>query len=137
MRQNKSQFNKKNQYIELCSQLYFLWGKKQNGKPNPVIQTLVYRSNRYYYKIYEKRNSKSNSLTLHLDTWTRYFKHRYSIKLSRTQIDLKIIKPYQCSLERSHSALIELCINSNQGLCLFRRKQMLTSSRQQFTKPKQ
>ena len=33
---------------------------------------------------------------------------RYSIKPSRTSINLKIIKPHQCSLERSHVVLIEL-----------------------------
>ena len=40
--------------------------------------------------------------------WTRYFKHIYSIKLSRNSMNVEIIKPHQCSLERSHPALIEL-----------------------------
>ena len=86
-----------------------LWDeKKENCKRNSLIKTLVYRSNIYYSKIYQRGNWKNNSSTLHLEVWTRYFRHRYSIKLSRISMDLKIIKPQQCSLERSHAVLIEL-----------------------------
>ena len=35
---------------------------------------------------------------------------------------LKIIKPHQYSLEKSHAVLIERKNNSNQRLCLFREK---------------
>ena len=43
-----------------------------------------------------------------LSIWTRYFRHRYSTKLSITSMDLMIIKPHQCFLERPHIVLIEL-----------------------------
>ena len=43
-----------------------------------------------------------------LSIWTSYFRHRYSTQLSRTSMDLKIIKPHQCFLEMSHAVLIEL-----------------------------
>ena len=64
--------------------------KKKNSKPNPLIQTLVYRSNIYYSKIYQKeiektkqnffwneRNMTSQTpcSTLHLKVWTWYFRH--------------------------------------------------------------
>ena len=41
-------------------------------------------------------------------------------------MDSKIIKSHQCSVERSHVAL-KLILNSDQGLALFRQKQILTS----------
>ena len=50
--------------------------KKENCKSNSLIQTLVYRSNIYYSKIYQRGNWKNNSSTLHLEVWTRYFRHR-------------------------------------------------------------
>ena len=59
-------------------------------------------------KFIKEEIERKKSSTLHLVVWTTYFKHRYSIKLSRTSMDLKIIKPHQCSLERSHAVLIEL-----------------------------
>ena len=86
-----------------------LWDeKKENCKPNSLIHALVYRSNIYYSKIYQRENWKNNSSTLHLEVWTKYFRNRYSIKLSRTSMNLKIIQPHQCSLERYHAVLIEI-----------------------------
>ena len=40
-------------------------------------------------------------------------------------MDSKVIKSHQCSLERSHLVL-KLILNSDQGLALFRQKQILT-----------
>ena len=40
-----------------------------------------------------------------------------------------MIKPHQCSLERFHVVSIELKLNFDQGLCLFRQKQIIKSSR--------
>ena len=71
---------------------------------------LWYWSDIYYFTIYRRWNWKNNSSNLHLEEWTRYFRHRYSIKLSRTYMDLKIIKPHQCSLERFDATLIELIV---------------------------
>ena len=44
-------------------------------------------------------------------------------------MDLKVFKSYQCSLERSHAVSIEL-LNFNQGLALFRQKQIFRSNKQ-------
>ena len=38
---------------------------------------------------------------------------------------LKVIKSQQCSVERSH-VVLKLILNSDQGLSLFRQKQILT-----------
>ena len=85
--------------------------KEDNCKQNSLIQTLVYRSNIYYSKVYQRENWKKKkekkSTNLHLEVRIRYFRHRYSMKLSRTSMNLKIIKPHQCSLKRSHAVLIE------------------------------
>ena len=89
-------------------QLSLGWKKKENCKPNSLIHALVYRSNIYYSKIYQRENWKNNSSTLHLEVWTKYFRNRYSIKLSRTSMNLKIIQPHQCSLERYHAVLTEI-----------------------------
>ena len=39
-------------------------------------------------------------------------------------MDSKVIKSYQCSVERSH-VVLKLSLNSDQGLALFRQKQIL------------
>ena len=103
--------------------------EKRSCKPNPLIQTLVYRSNIYYSKIYQRGNWKSNGWTLHLEVWTRYFRHRYQIKLFRTSMNLKIIKPHHALWKGLMLYWLNLKNNSNQGLCLFRQKQILRSSR--------
>ena len=36
------------------------WKKKDNCKQNSLIQTLVYRSNIYYSKVYQRENWKKN-----------------------------------------------------------------------------
>ena len=57
----------------------------------------IYAIPKFIKEEIEKKKKKSS--TLHLEVWTTYFRHRYSIKLSRTSMDLKIIKPHQCPLE--------------------------------------
>ena len=52
--------------------------------------------------------SQATSSTLHLEGWTRCFRHRHSIKLSKNKMNAKVIKFHQCSLERCHAVLIEL-----------------------------
>ena len=47
------------------------------------------------------------SSNLHLDDWTRYFRHRDTIKLSENKMDSKVIKSLQYSLEKSHDVPIE------------------------------
>ena len=104
-----------------------LWDekKRENCKPNSLIQTLVNRSNIYYSKIYQRENWKSNGWALHLEVWTTYFRHRYQIKLSRTSMNLKIIKPHHALWKGLMLYWLNLKNNSNQGLCLFRQKQIL------------
>ena len=48
------------------------------------------------------------SLTLHLERWSSYFRHRHSVKFSKIKLDSTFIKSHQCSLGRSHAVLIEL-----------------------------
>ena len=77
--------SKKNQYFEQSATLF---GTKKNKNKRTVNQILLpklwYRSDIYYFKIYQRGNWKNNSSDLHLEVWTKYFRHRYSIKLSRT-----------------------------------------------------
>ena len=56
--------------------------------PEFVNQILLFkpwdRSDIYYFKIFHRKKWKNNSSNLHIEVWTRYFRHRYSIELSRT-----------------------------------------------------
>ena len=52
--------------------------------------------------------SETPSSILHLDDWTRYFRHRHTIKLSKNKMDSKVIKSYQYSPEKSQSVPTEL-----------------------------
>ena len=56
---------------------------------------------RIYNFLWNGKNTTSQtpSSTLHLEGWTRYFRHRHSIKLS---------KFHKCSLERSHAVSVKL-----------------------------
>ena len=47
------------------------------------------------------------SSNLHLNDWVIYFRQRDTIKLSKNKIDSKVIKSYQCSLEKSHAVSTE------------------------------
>ena len=69
-----------------------------------------------------KENSDSQTLRHSLEILDRH-----SIKFSKNKINSKIIKSHQCYQERSHVVLIKcwLIPNSNQGLALFRQKQIL------------
>ena len=59
---------RKNQYFEQSATPFGI--KKKNSKANSLIQTLMYRSNMYYSKIYQredwKKKKNNNSSTLHL-----------------------------------------------------------------------
>ena len=68
---------------------------------------------------------KTPSSNLHLVGRTRYFRHRHTIKLYKNKVDSTVIKYHQCYLEKSHGVL-KLFLNSDQGLALFRQKQILT-----------
>ena len=48
-------------------QIFLRWKKERTCKPNSLLQTFVYRSKIYYFKIDQRGNWKSNSSTLHLE----------------------------------------------------------------------
>ena len=52
--------------------------------------------------------SQTPSSTLHFDNWTRYFRHRDTIKVSKNKMHSQVIKSQQCSLDKSHAMSIEL-----------------------------
>ena len=52
--------------------------------------------------------SQTPRSALHLDKWTRCFRHRDTIKLSKNKMDSKVIKSHQCSLEKSQAVSIEI-----------------------------
>ena len=42
----------------------------------------------------KNKTSQAPSPTLYLDGWTRYFRHRHSIKLSKNKMNSKVIKSH-------------------------------------------
>ena len=82
---------KKNHYLKQTATLSWMKKKKKKKIVNQILLSKR-RSNGQSSKTYQKGNSKNNSSTLHLEMWTRYFRHKYSIKLCRTYMDLKIFK---------------------------------------------
>ena len=76
--------------------------------------------------------SQTPDSTLNLDDWTRYFRHRDTIKLSENKMDSKFIEFYQCSLEKSHVYRWNLILNYNQGLSLFRQNKILRSTSHKY-----
>ena len=56
----------------------------------------------------KKTITQTPSSTIHLDEWSRYFRHRDTIKLSKNEKNSKITKSHECSLEKSHAVSIEL-----------------------------
>ena len=56
----------------------------------------------------EKQKTQSSRQLAQLSGWTRYFRHRHTIKLYKHKMDSKVLKSNQCSLERSHALLIEV-----------------------------
>ena len=71
------------------------------------IEKTIYNS-LWNRKKYNLLDSELNSP--HLEGQTRYFNVLYkrTIKLDKNKMDSKFIKSHQCSLERSHAALIEI-----------------------------
>ena len=108
-----------NQYFSNRVQLSLGW-KKKNCKPNFLVQTLIYRSNIHYSKIYQKEDCKNNSSTLHLEVWTKYFRHRYSIKSLELPWIQRLLNPTNALWKCHKLYWLNLKNNSHQGLCLFR-----------------
>ena len=73
----------------------------------------------------KKTTSQVPNSTLRFQGWTRYFRRRHSIKLSKNKMDSKVIKSHQCPLERCHAYLWNLILNSNQRVALFRKNRSL------------
>ena len=81
-----------------------LWDEKKGILSQILSSKLLYIDQIYSIpKLIKEEIEKTKAK---LSIWTWYFRH--STKLSRTSMDLKIIKPHQCFLERSHALLIEL-----------------------------
>ena len=86
-----------------------LWDEKKEEKG--IVSQILLSKLSYIGQIYtipKLIKKEIEKTTAQLSIWTRYFRHRYSTKLSRTSMDLKIIKPHQCFLERSDVVLVEL-----------------------------
>ena len=66
--------------------------------------------------------SQASSSVLHLEGWTRYFKHKHSIKLSKNEINSKVINLTNALGKHLTLHRLNLIQNSNQGLPLFRQK---------------
>ena len=135
----------KKQYLEQSKTLFEM-KKKKNCKPNPLTQTLVFRSNIYYSKIYQKGNWKKQ---YKISSGTnKIWPPRHLAQLSVWKIGLCILDvdtqlnslelKWICRLLNPTNALwkglmrcqFNLKLNSNQGLFLFIQKQRLRSSRQ-------
>ena len=80
----------KKQYLEQSATQFEL---KKNCKSNSLIQTLIYRSNIYYSKIYHKGTWKNNSSPPYLLMWQGII-YKKSTSGSRTLPCLVIIKYY-------------------------------------------
>ena len=50
----------------------------------------------------EKIRPPRNLAQFSIWIWARYFGHRDTIKLSKNKMDSKVIKSYQCSMEKCH-----------------------------------
>ena len=95
--------------------------ERGNRKPNPFIQTVVHLTlgrictiRKYTEKEYtissgtRKMTFQMPSSTLHFDEWSRYFRDRDTIELSKNKMDSEFIKSQQCSLKKSHAVSIKL-----------------------------
>ena len=81
-----------------------LWDEKKGIVSQILLSKLLYIGQIYSIpKLIKEEIEKTKA---QLSIWTWYFRH--STKLSRTSMDLKIIKPHQCFLERSDVVLVEL-----------------------------
>ena len=81
-----------------------LWDEKKGIVSQILLSKLLYIGQIYSIpKLIKEEIVKTKA---QLSIWTSYFRH--STKLSRTSMDLKIIRPHQCFLEKSHALLIEL-----------------------------
>ena len=81
---------------------------KENCKSGLLIKIMVHRSNVYYSKIYQKRKLKEYTIspgteenmifqvpssTLHLEEWSRCFRHRHSIKSLKIKLIQRLMNP--------------------------------------------
>ena len=73
-----------------------------------VFQKMPKKNIRFPMEKEKIATSQTPSSTLHMDEWTRYLRHKDTIKLSKNKMDSKVIKSHQYSLEKSHDVLIEL-----------------------------
>ena len=72
--------------------------------------------------------SQTPSSTLHFDKWTRYFRHRDKIKSLKIRWIQRVLNPNNALWKYLMLYQFNLILNYNQGLALFRRKQILRSN---------
>ena len=115
-----------------------LRGEKIIVNQNPVIQTVMHtqictipKFSKKEYSISsgtgKNTTSQTPSSTLHLDELTRYFRHRDTIKLSKTKMDSQVIKSHQLYENLMLHHQLNLILNYNQGVALLWEKQILWS----------
>ena len=84
----------------------------------------------YYSKIYQKGNwKKKNSSTLHLEVWTGILDINTQLNSLELKWNWRLLNPTNVLWKGLMLHWLNLKNNSNQGLSLFRQKQMLRSSR--------
>ena len=144
MDQNKWRYNKNNPYLVQSETLFESW--KDNGKLTPIIQTLVHKSNIYYFKIWKNDNINNEIERIYdflckgrdirtprhlpqlsiwrcglgildMDTQLNSLKTKW---IYRLQIPPMLSGKISCMLYQ-----LNLILNSNQGLALLRQKQIL------------
>ena len=64
-----------------------------------------------------------------MEDWSRYFRHRHSIKLTKNKMDSYVISPTSSLWKDFMLCRLDIILNSNQGLALLRQKQILRSNR--------
>ena len=140
MGQNKWRYSKKNPYLEQSQTLL----ERVNHKANPLIQTVVHRPNLHYSKIYQKRIY--NFLWNKKKIWPLRRLIQLSISTSglrlldiETQLNSLKIKWIQRLLNPNNALwknlmlyLFNIILNYNQGLALFRQKQVLRSNSHKY-----
>ena len=107
-----------------------LWVEKKERIVKQILLSKLWYIGQIYTipKFMKEENKNNNSPTLNSEVWTRYYRHRYWIKLSRISMNLRIIKPHQALWNVLMLYWLNLKNNSNQFLCLFRQKKILRSS---------
>ena len=133
MGQNKWRYSKKNPYLEHSETLF----ERGNRKPNLLIQTVVHGPNFYYSKIYQKRiydllwnkkNIRPPRRPVQLSILTsglRVLDKETQLKSLKIKLIQKLLKPNNVLRKNLMLHQMNLILNYNQDMALFRQKQIL------------